>query len=86
MGEDLCEGCFVWGICRTRMSGGVPPSEKQPKSNSFSALKQKEFQAKMEYTFALEIFFFQPVSEGKLAISLWEGIYCTATTKQRRVH
>lgn len=62
------------------------PSEKQPKSNSFSALKQKEFQAKMEYTFALEIFFFQPVPERKLAISLWEGNYCTATTKRRRVH
>lgn len=40
----------------------------------------------MEYTFALEIFFFQPVPEGKLAVSLWEGNYCTATTKQRRVH
>lgn len=63
-----------------------PLVEKQPKSNSLSTLKQKEFQAKMGYTFALEIFFFQPVSEGKLAVSLWGGNYCTATTKQRRVH
>ncbi len=61
-------------------------SEKQPKPDSFSALKQKEFQAKMGYTFALENFFFQPMSARKLAISLWEGNYCTATTKQRRVH
>ncbi len=63
-----------------------PLVEKQPKSNSLSALKQKSFQAEMMCTSALEIFFFQPVSEGKLAISLWEGNYCTATTKQRRVH
>lgn len=61
-------------------------SEKQPKPNSLSTLKQKEFQAKMGYTSALEIFFFQPVSEWKLAVSLWGGNYCTATTKQRRVH
>ena|GEM_PF-5514788 len=40
------------------MSGGVPPSEKQPKSNSLSALKQKSFQAEMMCTSALEIFFF----------------------------
>lgn len=63
-----------------------PLVEKQPKSNSFSALKQKSFQAKMEYTFALEIFFFQPMPERNLAVSLWGGNYCTATTKQRRVH
>lgn len=63
-----------------------PLVEMQPKSNSLSALKQKEFQAKMGYTFALEIFFFQPVPDGKLAVSLWGGNYCTATTKQRRVH
>lgn len=87
VGEELCEGCFVWGVCRTQISGrSVSAQEKQPKSNSFSALKQKEFQAKMGYTFALEIFFFQPVPERNLAVSLWGGNYCTATTKQRRVH
>ena len=61
-------------------------SEKQPKSNSLSTLKQKSFQAEMMCTFALEIFFFQPVLGRKLAVSLWGGNYCTATTKQRRVH
>ena len=64
----------------------VSSQEMQPKSNSFSALKQKSFQAEMMCTSALEIFFFQPVPDGKLAISLWGGNYCTATTKQRRVH
>ena len=94
-GRDLCEGCFMCGeFAALGLAGGVSVlriavknnSGKQPKSNSLSALKQKEFQAKMGYTFALEIFFFQPVSEGKLAVSLWGGNYCTATTKQRRVH
>lgn len=87
VGEGLCGGCFVCG--EFAVLGRVaeyPLVEKQPKPNSFSALKQEEFQAKMGYTSALEIFFFQPVSEWKLAVSLWGGNYCTATTKQRRVH
>lgn len=89
MRDASCGGFAVLRIEGEVSSLGIAVKnnlEMQPKSNSFSALKQKSFQAKMKYTFALEIFFFQPVSEGKLAISLWEGNYCTATTKQRRVH
>ena len=89
MRDASCGGFAVFRIEGEVSSLGIVVKnnlEKQPKSNSFSALKQKEFQAKMEYTFALENFFFQPVPERKLAISLWEGNYCTATTKQRRVH
>lgn len=36
----------------------VSSQEMQPKSNSFSALKQKSFQAEMMCTSALEFFFF----------------------------
>ena len=62
------------------------PLRKAAKKQLLFCPKTKRISGKMEYTFALEIFFFQPVPERKLAISLWEGNYCTATTKQRRVH
>ena len=75
VGEGLCGGCFVCG--EFAVLGRVaeyPLVEKQPKPNSLSALKQKSFQAEMMCTSALEIFFFQPTSEGKLAVICGEAI------------